>query len=298
MKDKARAMVLGSFVADSLALGAHWIYDTNQIDRDIGTVDRLIKPQPGSYHETKGLGDFTHYGDQTLCLLESLSAEKGFNLHHFAQSWRELFNGYTGYFDHATKETIGNFESGNTPEISGSESSELGGTSRIAPLVYYYRDDVESLITHAKAQTIMTHNHPHVAVSAAFLAELTTGVLAGNNPSTVVGDLASSKYSESPVSKWVMDGINSAKRDTRQVISDFGQHCDVSAAFPSVIHLIVKYENDFKEGLVQNVMAGGDSAARGLVAGMILGAYQGMDALPKDWLSKLAKRSRIEALMG
>jgi hypothetical protein len=33
MKEKAKAMVLASFVGDSLALGAHWIYDAKRIAR-------------------------------------------------------------------------------------------------------------------------------------------------------------------------------------------------------------------------------------------------------------------------
>ncbi len=33
MKDKLRAMVMGAFVGDALALGAHWVYNTNVIDK-------------------------------------------------------------------------------------------------------------------------------------------------------------------------------------------------------------------------------------------------------------------------
>ena len=44
-------------------------------------------------------------------------------------------------------------------------------------------------------------------------------------------------------------------------------------------------------------MAGGDSAARGLLTGMILGAHLGLDAIPKDWLSDLKKHEHIVALL-
>ncbi|MEN8689400.1 MAG: ADP-ribosylglycohydrolase family protein, partial [Desulfobacterales bacterium] len=109
MKKKAEAMVLASFAADSLALGAHWIYDTAVIDNEFGRVDRLRKPAPDSFHDTKEAGEFTHYGDQTLVLLSSIADCGGFDLDHFARSWQNLFQDYTGYRDHATRETLKNF---------------------------------------------------------------------------------------------------------------------------------------------------------------------------------------------
>ncbi len=70
--------------------------------------------------------------------------------------------------------------------------------------------------------------------------------------------------------------------------------CSVEAALPGTIHLISKYENDFEEALVENVMAGGDSAARGMLVGMVLGGCHGLDALPNDWLNALNAGDRIE----
>jgi ADP-ribosylglycohydrolase len=51
------------------------------------------------------------------------------------------------------------------------------------------------------------------------------------------------------------------------------------------------------DGLGENVVAGGDSAARGLAAGMLLGAHAGMAAIPKQWLAGLQHREEIERLM-
>jgi hypothetical protein len=55
MKDKKQALVLASLAADSLALGAHWIYDTERIRKEFGRVDRLLKPLPNSFHPAKDL---------------------------------------------------------------------------------------------------------------------------------------------------------------------------------------------------------------------------------------------------
>ncbi|MBW2093157.1 MAG: ADP-ribosylglycohydrolase family protein, partial [Deltaproteobacteria bacterium] len=67
--------------------------------------------------------------------------------------------------------------------------------------------------------------------------------------------------------------------------------------FPSVVHLVARYENDLKEALVQCVMAGGDSAARGLLVGMLIGAHLGTESLPEEWLSELRKKDQILELL-
>jgi ADP-ribosylglycohydrolase len=46
-----------------------------------------------------------------------------------------------------------------------------------------------------------------------------------------------------------------------------------------------------------NVMAGGDSAGRGLLAGMVLGAWGGHSAIPERWLSDLAAADEINRLL-
>ena len=71
--------------------------------------------------------------------------------------------------------------------------------------------------------------------------------------------------------------------DPEELIASAG----AQTAFPGVIHLITKYESDLKQALVENVMAGGDSAGRGLIIGMVLGAHLGMDAIPPKWLTDM-----------
>ena len=66
MGEKQKAMVFASLAADSLALGVHWIYNTNVIDKKFGRVETYLKPVRPTYHPTKVLGEFTHYGDQTM----------------------------------------------------------------------------------------------------------------------------------------------------------------------------------------------------------------------------------------
>jgi len=63
------------------------------------------------------------------------------------------------------------------------------------------------------------------------------------------------------------------------------------------LHLILKYEDDYAEAMRQNVYAGGDSCARGMVAGMILGAYNGVDAIPGQWREALNTKQHIASYL-
>ncbi len=297
MKENAKAAVLASFAADSLALGAHWIYDTRQIDKKIGSVDRLLAPPEGGFHAGKKAGDFTHYGDQTLVLFESMAETGGFDLAAFAQSWRDFFAGYGGYFDHATTETLEGFAAGKEPEKAGSTSTDLGGAARIAPILFAYADDPDAMVAAARQQTSMTHRAEPVVRAAEFLVRVAHRVLSGSAPDKAVAEIRDEGFSRGDFGMWVEEGLASAGRDTRSAVGGFGQHCGVMAALPSVIHLVARYPEDLETALAENVMAGGDSAARGMAAAMILGAHGGLEAIPDAWLSALTARDRILTLL-
>jgi ADP-ribosylglycohydrolase len=297
MDEKTRGMVVASFVADSLALGAHWIYDTDEIEGRFGRIQSLLKPGETSYHPTKELGEFTHYGDQTLVLLESVAECSGFDLEQFARSWRARFDDYHGYLDKATQGTLKNFSEGAPPTASGSSSTDLAGAARIAPLVYRYRNSPEELVIHARVQTAMTHNHPMVIATADFFARVAIRVIGGEDPRTAMTQTTRESFVGTPVEDWVESGLESTGGESREAVADFGQSCNTRGAFPAVVHLIGKYQENLKEALIENVMAGGDSAARGMVAGMVLGAYLGAGAIPDEWLVALRQRQHILELL-
>jgi len=297
MKDNAHAMVMAAFAADSLALGVHWIYNTNVIDRKVGRVEKLLKPIVKSWHPNRDLGEFTHYGDQTLVVLESVAACGNFDLEDFARRWQAIFKDYDGYVDQATKATLKNFAEGKPAAQAGSDSTDLGGAARMAPLAYLYHEDPAEFTQAAVEQARMTHNHPHVLASARFFARVAAAVLAGSKPVGAMEKAAGETYDGAPVDLWVEQGLASTAGDTRKTIIDFGQMCETEAAFPATVHLIAKYEDDLKASLVENVMAGGDSSARGMLAAMVLAAHLGPRAIPSDWLADLKARARIEELL-
>ncbi|MFH0726636.1 MAG: ADP-ribosylglycohydrolase family protein [Pseudomonadota bacterium] len=293
----AKAMVLASFAADALALGGHWVYNASVIEKKYGRLDRYEPPLGRSYHPTKEKGQFTHYGDQMVLLLEDIARTGGFDLTHFAQTWQHFFSTYDGYHDHASTDTFANFQNGKSPRESGSESTDLAGAARISPLIYYAYKTGGPFLPAVKSQTAMTHNHPEVIKSAIFFSDVALRVLRGQSPSEAIFQVADTCAGQANIQQWVRAGKESITRETAQAILDFGQQCATASAFPGAIHLILKYEDNLKEALIENVMAGGDSAARGMVTGMILGAFCGMAAIPDRWLSEMKAFHHINRLL-
>jgi len=297
MNDHATAMTLASFVGDSLALGAHWIYDTHLIDTQIGRVETLLPPPAGSYHPNRQRGEFTHYGDQALVLLESLVKNGGFSQDGFAADWQEMMQKYDGYMDKASTAALENLRTQKSPETSGSASSDLGGAARIAPLIAWYANDLDSLIEAAQSQAKMTHRATATVAGAEFLAKTAFKILHGTAPTAAIEESLEEGVADLDLDNRIRMGLDSAGKNSREVIVHFGQMCGVAAAMPGVIHLVASYENDLKTALIENVMAGGDSAARGLATGILLGAHLGMDAVPEDWLNDMQKYDHIVGLL-
>jgi len=293
MIDKVKAAVIASFIGDSLALGVHWIYDTKAIERKYGRVESMLKPELADYHAGKEKGAFTHYGDQMMILLKAISDKSEFDLEHFANLWKDLFKNYPGYIDHATADTLANFDSGNPPWESGSSSSDLAGAARIAPLILLYQDNLDRFVDAARTQTAMTHNHTQVIDCSELFSRTSFQVIRGTSPVSAIQNAVEAISSAPEVKEAIRLGLESKGRDSRQAIFEFGQMCAVEAALPSTIHIIAKYEDNLKLALIENIMAGGDSAARGMLIGFILGCYHGLQSIPNEWLSDMLKYEEI-----
>lgn len=294
MKAHAQAMVLASFSADSLALGAHWIYDTTNIDQQFGRITSLLPPQDGTYHPTKSLGAFTHYGDQSFHLLEHLAACGGhLDVAKYSREWQSFISQYQGYLDHATKETLKNLDAGKGPLSCGSNSTDLGGPARIAPLIYCYRENLDEMLAVVKAQTALTHCGPGVLDGAFFLARSCYTILHGATPREAFSQALSQTMENPELDLRLRKCLKSLNISTRQQVKEFGQMCSINAALPGAVYTVLKNQDSLEDALIETVMAGGDSAARGMVVGMLLGAYHGRETIPSRWLLKLNKHNQI-----
>ncbi len=274
MRERAEAMVLASFAADSHALGAHGIYDRNEIASRFGRIDRLLPAPPGSPDDGRPRGSFTTYGEESLRVLRHLSNEGRFAADAFRKSLGAV---------HPATNAL----------------PDLAAAARLAPLVYLYRDDIAALTDLAGEQASITHSGGRARTCAGLFARVTWNALNGKTPRAALSSVADSFEAESSaeIAELVRQGIESASSATTEAADRFGQGASVESALPLTLHLIAKHEGSLENALIENVAAGGESAVRGMLVGMVLGAFHGREAIPDGWASELRAFKEIDSLL-
>lgn len=293
-------ILITSFVADALSLGSHWIYSQQEITEKFGTIRSFSDPAT-SYHPGKHAGDFTHYGDQTMVLLRSLASHGRFDLASFANEWGAFWENpeTQSYRDGATKATLENLRNGLPPAQAASPSNDIAGAARIAPLFLPKWKSDEELISAARAQTSFTHGDPSVVETAEFFARVSLAVRDGIAIPDALHATAKATAGSAIPDDWLEAALVSSASETSDSAATkaHGLTCHVPDAFPAVCHLLLRHPDDAVAALTANVEAGGDSAARGLIIGMIHGAKPNATALPHDWLAGLRAYGEIQKLI-
>ena len=153
-----------------------------------------------------------------------------------------------------------------------------GAAMRVAPVALFTLGDDRLLKKYVVEQAHLTHNH---ALSDAACV--------------VIGQM-------------VQQGIFGTDRHelhetTRKLVAEYGNfrfHNYRGNASPYVVDTLQTVFHylfstaSFEECLIGVVNQGGDADTTGAIAGMIAGAFYGMDAIPARWLKKLKKEVRAE----
>ena len=283
LKNKKSGLLFGSYCADALSLGIHWIYDSQELVKKHGRVTEYKAPGSDSYHPHKQAGDQGHVGDQSLCLLNFLARERKWDLSKFMEDWLSMWPDYNDYIDGATKATLANVQNQADKTQGGSDSVEIAGPARIAPLIAFLSNSSESEVVKAAVeQTVLTHRSKEAEETAIFLAQAGYRLIQGSNLQETLNETAP---------EWALEKAKSVLSENAvDAISKLGPACSISSALPSVLYLATKHGDDIEAAFIENAIAGGDNCARGLALGILLGSANGLSAIPQGWIENLKAR--------
>jgi ADP-ribosylglycohydrolase len=272
----------------------------------------------------KKAGEQTDYGDYNILLLEHL-ANTAQNPHRIKLSeliptWQQRMKTWRAWMCTMTKTTLQQVQ-------QGVPHSQLGGYSNAMAVRYaaafgYY--ETEADVVHAARTAMFTHRETSALDGGEFFARVTFRVLhKGLTPREAIEEVAqtSSPFIQQKV-KQALDKVREATDPARSLSQEefvddlaltsmarlwdvgktepikVGKASPTEGTLPGSIYFIVKYEGDLVGACIANAMVGGDSASRAVAIGMVMGAHQGVEGIPKSLgKGKLVEWERSEKLL-
>ena len=177
-------------------------------------------------------------------------------------------------------------------------SKGCGGIMRVAPIGLYYRDSLEAGRLAAEASAI-THGHPLGIIPAYFLGTLLSIIMKEDISLRSAIDKTIDQYNDNfniygaqnkEIFMYLIDkAIELSEQDLVDIdaIKELGEGWVAEETLAIAIYSCLKYPNSFKDAVICSINHDGDSDSTGSVTGNIMGAYLGMNAIPKDYLNQL-----------
>jgi ADP-ribosylglycohydrolase len=299
----------------------HWYYNRAALARDYGYVKSYHKPKavhPDSilwrseYRALNEKGEILHdqaryWGQQgvhyhqwlaagentvnlKLCslLIEGLNRCGEYDAGTYLRAYIDFMttpgNHQDTYLEEYHRRFFENYASGKPPDACGVPEKHISGLIGMIPIIVHYAHDPQSARKNALTHLGLTHLGARMEAAGAFLLDTLIPVLAGERLQDVLVDQIRRQDNpllRHPITRWIDEP------DEKVIGSYLSSACYVEDAVPAIAFLALKYHDDIEAGLVANTNLGGDNAGRGAALGSLLGAANGLEAIPERWVQGL-----------
>ena len=305
--DKNARAILGALVADAASLGLHWIYDTKRL-ADIGSRGEpvFLEPDEENYRDCKGffahgarpLGAFSQYGECCALMLRQLAGAGGrFQRVTYQGLYRKHFGAggpYVGYIDKPTRGTLLRLmpheDPATYPQPSGVDDDQLPAFSCLPPIVVAAsrcgRDEA-SVWDEVEHVVRVTNNNDRAVDAARAAALLLLALLRGETRAAAI-ETAAGRADEDLAAR-MREAVAGDKLDAVAAAGKFGAACHVEQGLPVICHILA-HTSSYREAVVANILAGGDSCGRAVVLGAAFGV---IDVVPLGWMARLGELSQV-----
>lgn len=245
----------------------------------------------------------------TFCLAEALTQD--FDLNIIGQNFvRWAFENYWTprgvVFDIgiATRQAITRLSRGEKPELAGSfdgMSNGNGSLMRILPLLFYISaKPINERYEITKQVSSITHGHIRSVIACFYYLEFARKLFLGEDKFESYKDLQTeitnhlTSLSIHPVEIVLFDRL--LKNDIHKLPEDEIQSSGyVLHTLEASIWCLLTTDN-YKEAALRAVNLGNDTDTTGAVTGGLAGLLYGLDNIPPNWITQIARKDDIENL--
>jgi len=270
---RAEGCLLGQLAGDSLG-GLVEFQSLSDIRRRY--PDRVRELADGGTWDTIA-GQPTDGSEMALMLARMLVKERRYDAEEARKAYVFWLNSHP--FD------CGNTVSAGLRGNPDRESQANGALMRVSPLgIFCWNCDLESTSRFAQQDAALTHPHPIcLQANALFAMAIAQSISRLKSPREIYEDIkcwATEMSVEKPLMKAILDAAHSAPADYEHLRGW------VIIAFQNALWQLLNAPS-LEEGVVDTVMRGGDTDTNAAIAGALLGAAYGRNALPRQWVEEI-----------
>ena len=145
----------------------------------------------------------------------------------------------------------------------------------------------------------LTHGHPSGYISGGMLSCIISCIIEGMKIDEAINcaiSFAKDMDGYCECVETVEKAVKLSKDDLvdTDAIRMIGEGWTSDEVLAIAIYSSLKYKDDFKKALICSVNHDGDSDSTGAICGNILGAYLGIDNIPKEWLDVIELKELLE----
>ncbi len=176
-------------------------------------------------------------------------------------------------------------------------SKGCGSAMRVAAIGLLY-DDLDEVAAVARASSLLTHGHPAAVEGAAAAALLVALALRGEHPAAIYDAILARCDDGGDFTACMkrLPGLLDAPPAVALAKGGLGEAWVAEEAVASALYCAWRHPDDLEAALVEAVNTDGDSDSIGAIAGSLLGARLGHQAIPRRWLAPLESRDHLIAV--
>lgn len=312
--NRAYGCLAGVAVGDSMGMPTSLLEPPQIHELYPDGIDELLPAPPGHpIHNGMTAGTVTDDTQQTLLVAEYLLDDDHANGERLAWSlirWAEKINGFdSDYLGPSTQRALEFIRAGGSVDEAGWRGDTNGAAMRIAPVGIIHPGDYPAVVKDTAQVCRPTHN-TNVAISGA--SGIACAIAAGMAGETLNGVVAAYLYGVEEGLKhgnswaaasirrrslWAMEMARTSANE-KSFLTDLYDLIGMGVAMvetaPASIALFAYYEGDPMRVVKAVANLGGDADTIGAIAGSIAGAYKGIDAIPKELLTKIEKVNDLD----